>query len=240
MSTSTTLTIHAVQRFCVQDGPGIRTVVFLQGCPLRCWWCHNPAMQPESPGGTPRRVETLVREVERDARYWVHSGGGVTLSGGEPLLQADGGASFLAALKAHGYHCCVETAGFGPAASISLLDVFTSLWLFDLKTVNGEAFHRACGGDLKPVLSNLRTLLHRRAASVWVRIPLIRGYNDDSESLDGIAGFLADLPTPARIQLLPGHGIGVAGSVDPTVEASVCRKAETMLRRADNPVEVCW
>ena len=234
------LRVRDIQRFSLDDGPGIRSVVFLQGCPLRCWWCHNPAMQSHTGCRVEWDVERLAGNVERDARYWMQSGGGVTVSGGEPLLQAEGVRAFLESLATRGHHRCVETAGYATAETVAELEPWVSLWLFDLKTADANAFKAACGGELERVLSNLRMLLSRRAESVWVRIPVIKGHNDDCNSLDLMARVLADQPHPARIQLLPGHELGTASGRDPAADPESCRTAESIFRRLHDCVEVCW
>ena len=240
MTSAEKINICSIQRFCVHDGPGIRTTVFVEGCPLRCWWCHNPAMQAVNANGSPRDVNELLGDVARDARYWMHSGGGLTLSGGEPLVQPGACAAFLSAIGDRGWHRCVETSGHAPADALSLMDDDTDLWLFDLKTVNANAFKQATSGDLDIVLENLRCLLRRRADTVWLRIPLIKGFTMEEDNLIDIGRFVGDLPAPARLQLLPGHRIGVLEQRDPTVDAEDCRRAKDIMRRFNTCVEILW
>jgi pyruvate formate lyase activating enzyme len=240
MTIASTINVHSVQRFCLQDGPGIRTTVFLQGCGMHCWWCHNVAMQPMSRAFTARSIEDVIEEIRRDSRYWAHSGGGVTLSGGEPLCQVEGAFSLLSALGKRGYHRCIETAGCACSNAVWALDAVADLWLFDLKTLAPGTFTRETGGDLALVISNLQDLLRRRADSVWVRIPLIHGFNDDHRSLEEMRQFLEEHPRPARIQLLPGHSLGGPYERDPTVGLATCRKAEGLFRGTGPHVEVCW
>ncbi len=240
MTSAAKINVCNIQRFCVHDGPGIRTTVFLQGCPLRCWWCHNPAMQAADGMGNPRDVTELLDDVVRDARYWMRSGGGVTLSGGEPLLQADACTAFLATLVRAGYEGSVETSGYARSEAVSAVDRFVALWLFDLKTLNKDKFRQACGGELATITDNLRMLLQHRPHCVWVRIPLIRGHNDDETSLVEIGRFLASLPAPARLQVLPGHGMSVSDPRRPAVNAAACLQAQTVLRRYNNNAEICW
>jgi pyruvate formate lyase activating enzyme len=241
MSSTSTLQIGAIQRFCLQDGPGIRTTVFLQGCSLRCWWCHNAHLQPhESDDAREIDVDELANELQRDARYWLRSDGGITLSGGEPLEQAQACAVLLTRMKSRGHHCCVETAGAAPLSAIMSLDESVDLWLFDLKTLSAPIFRQATGGDLDQVLANLRELLRRRGETVWLRIPVIRGFNDDTQSFDAMRKFVAQHETPARIQLLPGHNIGEHGSQRGDVDPATCNRAKQILDRAHDRVEVCW
>lgn len=234
------LQVNDIQRFSLADGPGIRTVVFLQGCPLHCWWCHNPTMQDASGPATAWDVEALARYVTRDARYWRQSEGGVTLSGGEPLLQPRAAGAFLKAMAAGGYHRCVETAGYADAETVSDLDPWISLWLFDLKTADADVFRAACGGDLGRVLSNLRHLLSRGNEAVWVRVPLIKGHNDDGQSVEKMASFLRDNPPPARIQLLPGHDLQAASAPAAAVAPEDLHRAAAILAGVHDRVEICW
>ena len=236
-----TLHIGAAQRFCLQDGPGIRTTVFLQGCSMRCWWCHNAHLQPhQSDDAREVTVDDLARELERDARYWVRSGGGVTLSGGEPLCQAKPGAALLSQMRKKGYHCCVETAGAASLSEVMLLNEHVDLWLFDLKTMNAQLFQEATGGDLSQVLSNLQELLRLRADTVWLRIPLVKGFNDDDRSLNDMRKFLEEHNSAGKVQLLPGHNLCAAPRRSIAVDKAACSKAKEILELVHSCVEICW
>ncbi|MEA3462328.1 MAG: radical SAM protein, partial [Bacteroidota bacterium] len=146
------LTIFDIKRFAVHDGPGIRTTVFLKGCPLRCAWCHNPESQQMKPVtvdvtrkvngknvagkrkyGEQVKVDELVEKVLRDVHYYEESGGGVTFSGGEPLLQPEDLLQLLEACKKHGLHTCVDTSGYASWEQFEAIVPFTDLFLYDLK-----------------------------------------------------------------------------------------------------------
>ena len=234
------LRVARIQRFCLHDGPGIRTLVFLQGCELRCWWCQNAGMQPAGRGGTVLDADKLAAEVLRDCRYWRSSGGGVTLSGGDPLSQPDGAAALLDALGRHGVHRCVETSCAVPWDAIQAVDPFVDLWLLDLKSVDARAWREGTGGDPQRALENFRRLLERRAASTWIRMALIRGFNDDTESVRAMAEFLGAAPSAARVQILPGHALGGMPPRDPTVAPSTCEAALRILGGIHDTVEICW
>ena len=198
-----------MQRYCLHDGPGIRTTVFLQGCGLRCWWCHNPEARP------PRTAKTVCYDIpqlidllERDARYWRRSGGGVTLSGGEPLCQARALARLLAALGQHGHHRAVDTSGVGTLEDIQSISPHVDLWLWDIKAINPRIYNQATGADANICLDNLSWLLSQTSNSVVVRIPLIAGFNLIESELAAIARWLVRQPRRVRVELLAGHGCG--------------------------------
>lgn len=193
--------ISSIQRFSLHDGPGIRTTVFLQGCPLRCPWCANPETQ-EAFGGTLMPVADVMAAVLRDADYYRNSGGGVTFSGGEPFLQPEALEALLTASKAAGLHTAVETCGEVPLAGLMQAKPLTDLFLYDIKHVDPEAFRRVCRGDLKRILENLKAVAEE--GNVIARIPCIPGFNLDEKTLRAIF----DIATGAGIReahLLPYH-----------------------------------
>ena len=236
-----TLHIGAVQRFCLQDGPGIRTTVFLQGCSMRCWWCHNAHLQAyRSDKAREVHIDDLVQELERDARYWIRSGGGITLSGGEPLFQAKNSAVLFSQMRKKGYHCSVETAGAASLSEVMLLNEHVDLWLFDLKTLNVQLFQEATGGDLNQVLSNLQELLRVCANTVWLRIPVVKDFNDDDRTLNDMRKFIEEQDGIGRVQLLPGHDLCASPKRSAAVDKATCNKAKEILELAHSCVEICW
>ncbi len=126
-----------IQRFCLHDGPGIRSIVFLQGCPLCCAYCHNSEMQSEK-GGYLMSVEQVLADIERDRPFYEASGGGLTLSGGEPLMQAPFAIELLTAARTCGLNTCVETSGSGSIADIRAIAPYTDLFLWDVKFTDAE------------------------------------------------------------------------------------------------------
>ena len=194
--------VFEIREFTLHDGPGIRTTVFLKGCPLRCPWCHNPQgknFEKETLArkngetvlcGEDWEVGALAEELLRNADIMLQSGGGVTFSGGEPLAQADFVCEVSDTLKAHGVHLAIETSGYASEetyrAVISRMDFVYQ----DLKHHAPEAFRHWCGGDLSVVLRNYAWLRESGKPFV-VRVPCISGVNDtqaDREALLRLAG----------------------------------------------------
>ncbi len=180
--------VFDVQRFCVHDGPGIRTTIFLAGCPLRCAWCHNP----ESFRGASGRwlsPEAALAEVLEDRDYFEISGGGVTVSGGEPLLHPAFVQALLGLARGERLHTCVQTSGaVPPSALLAVLDV-VDLFQLDLKHMD-PARHRALTGAGPERIHESARLLFAHGANVELRMPLVPGVNDDAENLDALAAFL--------------------------------------------------
>jgi len=254
--------IFNIQRCSVQDGPGIRSTVFLKGCPLCCAWCHNPegqapqpelivldtrciacgqcrnacafgqawdAAQPPRPPaencalcgecvavcptgarqliGEHRSVASVVAAVEPDRIFYDESGGGVTFSGGEPLLQPDFLKALLEACRARGLRTAVDTCGFACTETLLAVAQRADLILFDVKLME-EAKHRQYTGVSNgPILENLRAL-DRVHKDLWLRVPLIPGINDDAANLDAVARLALGLTGLRQISLLPYHRAG--------------------------------
>jgi pyruvate formate lyase activating enzyme len=196
----TTGRVFDIQRCSVHDGPGLRTTVFLAGCPLRCAWCHNPeAFQGETARAlTPRAV---LDEVVKDRAFYDASGGGLTVSGGEPLLQRPFVRELLALAKAEGLHTCVQTSG--AVAEQALLDVkdLVDLFQLDLKHQDPARHAALTGLGNERVLENARRLV-AWGARVEFRLPLVPGFTDDAENLGATARFLASLGVHA-LTLVP-------------------------------------
>jgi pyruvate formate lyase activating enzyme len=205
--------IFDIKRFSSHDGPGIRSTVFLTGCPLRCAWCHNPealVCQDDSPDGRVRQVTVagLVRELERDVPYFDASGGGVTISGGEPLGQARFVLDLLRACRQRELHTAIDTSGCADPAVMAEAAGLTDLILYDLKAMDPGVHREWTGVGNQRILDNLE-LLNRLATEVWIRLPVIPGVNDDSRNLDALISLL--LPTRfRRVSILPYHRIAEA------------------------------
>lgn len=254
--------IFDIQRCSLRDGPGIRTTVFLKGCPLRCLWCHNPesmareaelsfdrercvnclACVSECPSGAHRKiaerhhlqhmlcqacgkcieicpndavkivgrrwsVDQVLAEVERDRAYYAGSGGGITLSGGEPMLQFEFTLALLTQARARGLHTCLETSGFTPAGRLEAVRPFVDLFLFDYKET-ASARHRALTGvPNELILSNLEKLM-QSGAKLILRCPIVPGINDSPGHLQGIAELAARYPALETVEILPYHDLG--------------------------------
>lgn len=200
-----TLYVLNVQRTCVHDGPGIRTTVFFRGCNMRCRWCHNPEAQAHVRTPTADvaySVRDILEIVLRDQAYYASSHGGVTLSGGEPLLQPpDGLVSLLAELKRANIHVAVETAADAPWRAFETALPFVDLFLVDLKAATDDDLHRRLTArDRRRVESNVRRLVATRVP-VRFRMCVVPGYNDAGDNLAATASFLHSVGQPA-IELL--------------------------------------
>jgi pyruvate formate-lyase/glycerol dehydratase family glycyl radical enzyme len=189
------LAVLNIQRTCVHDGPGIRTVVFFRGCRMRCRWCHNPEAQTFASPGEPRRsVIDLIGEIRRDRQYFATTHGGVTLSGGEPFLQPQAALlDLLEALKAEGVPVAIETAADAPWCTIQACLPYVGLFLVDLKAAHDDALHvRLTARRLRPVEDNIRRLVAAKA-NVRFRMCVVPGCNDSIESIDSVASLLRSL-----------------------------------------------
>jgi pyruvate formate lyase activating enzyme len=239
--------IFNLQRFSLQDGPGLRTTVFLKGCPLSCAWCHNPESQsphrelltldnrciacgacheaaPEAvvdlcPTGARQSlgrdltVPELLAEVLRDRMFFDQSGGGVTLSGGEPLSQPTFTVAALGACRAQGLDTALDTAldtcGLAPREDLLAAAALADTVLYDLKHLDDARHRQWTGAGNGAILANLVALgsTHR---NIWIRVPVVPGVNDDAENLEATARFVARIPGVRRVDLLPYHSTGAA------------------------------
>ena len=213
------LNVSAIQHFSTGDGPGIRTTVFLKGCNLACPWCHNPEtwtshtvtlVYPQANKqisyGRFMTVEEIFSEVMEDEDFYRASGGGVTVSGGEPLLQSGGVAALAAALKAKGISTIVDTAGCVPWEAFEAVIDVTDTFYFDYKSGNDVLYQTVIGGDSSLVYQNL-CRLKASGAKVRVRIPLIPDVNMSDESCTQMCGQLKKAGITS-VDLLPFHRLG--------------------------------
>lgn len=226
--------ISDIKRFAVHDGDGIRTTVFLKGCPLKCVWCHNPesiSFKPQTafykdkcigcgeckkesftpddcPGeaqiryGKEVTVEELLPILLEDNDFYESSGGGVTLSGGECLCQADFCAELLKALKKEGINTAVDTCGFVPREAIDKVIPYTDTFLYDIKAMDEDVHIRCTGQPNKLILENLK-YIDSLGKSIEIRIPYVPGFND--EQIEAIAKFLVPLKNIKSVKILPYH-----------------------------------
>ncbi len=255
--------IFDIKRYAINDGPGIRTAVFMKGCPLSCWWCHNPEGQSPNPQlmfranrcqgskacleacpqgaitwqgasitdwskcipcskcaeaclagarevvGREISVDALMEELERDIPFYDQSGGGVTFTGGEPMLQVEFLRSALSACKDLQLHTTVDTSGQANWLSLRSILPYTDLFLYDLKHMDSEKHKEYTAVSNRKILDNLQKL-SAEGAKILVRIPVIPGINDDLDNRQRCGEFLADLPNIEGVELMPYHAIGMA------------------------------
>ena len=240
-------TILNIEHFAVHDGPGIRTVVFLKGCPLRCLWCHTPESQrrefellynsehcldcgscqqlcrqlpladPDaeqltlagncptgalSVAGMEMSAAQVIEEVEKDRIFFQESSGGLTISGGEPLFQAEYTLEIMRLASEKGIRCCVETCGFGDFKYLQQFSSYTDIFLYDIKATDGELHRKLTGVDNALILENLQKL-NDLGANIILRCPLIPGVNDDEKHLLAIARLAEKLSNVRAVHVEP-------------------------------------
>jgi pyruvate formate lyase activating enzyme len=207
-------TLYNIQKFALHDGPGIRTTAFFKGCPLSCWWCHNPEsrspeIQPMNGRtiGKKYTVDELLEILLLDEVFYEQSGGGVTFSGGEPLNQPDFLCAVLEKSKEHGIHTAVDTSGCAPREVFERILPYTDLFLYDLKLMDASEHFKFTSVSNKGILENLKFLLHTGAGTI-VRIPLIPTITDTEKNLKKILEFLKPFSPAPEIHLLPFHRTG--------------------------------
>ena len=248
-----------IKRFAIHDGPGIRTTLFLKGCPLACPWCHNPESQSPRPelmvqpslctgcgtclqvcparrismeasrtttdrdgcigcgacaeacptgartlAGFTRSMDELMPLIQRDSLFFDESGGGITLSGGEPLHQPEFAKEILRACRTLKIHTAVDTCGFGPWDSLASLVPLTDLFLYDIKLLDPEMHGQLTGVALEPILANL-TRLDEAGARLRLRYPVLAGVNDGAQDVDRLQALCASLVGLEALHLLPFH-----------------------------------
>lgn len=301
-------TIFNVQKYNMYDGPGVRTLIFFQGCPLRCKWCANPegmikkyrvmfksnscvncgacvsvcpvgihtisneSLKHEvnrniecigcrkcvdaclnsalSIVGEVKTISELVEIVEEDRAFYEASGGGVTLGGGEVLMQPEAASSLLMACKQEGINTAIETCGYSKLELVLKVAEFTDLFLFDIKHINSDKHFELTGVRNEQILENLKELL-RRKYKVKIRMPLLKGVNDRKEDIEDIIKFLIpfkDYKNFKGIDLLPYHKMGVNKykqlgieypiEGDPSLSNEDLNKVEGWIKKYDLSVKV--
>ena len=235
--------VHSIESFGLVDGPGVRSVVFLKGCNLRCRYCHNPDTWTKE-GGEEWEAESLFQKLYRFKPYWKNKGG-ITVSGGEAMLQMEFVTELFSIAKEHGVHTALDTSG-GPfcmepdylESFQKLMDV-TDLFILDMKEMDPERHKALTGQDNRNILEFARYLsAHKKP--MWIRHVLVPGLTDSRESLEALYNFLRELKSVERVEILPYHTMGVhkwealgipysLKNVLPPTEEEV-RRAEEILR----------
>ena len=222
---SATGTIFDLKKFTIHDGPGIRTTVFFKGCPLSCWWCQNPEglkLEPEimtvkSGGrgaGDSKKTSIgrvvaageIMEEIKKDIVFYDQSGGGVTFSGGEPLMQADFLSELLQRCRQAGIHTAVDTSGYAEWETIEAILRRVDLFLYDLKLIDDADHRKYTGVSNTLILENLSRLSAAKA-KIIIRVPLIPDITDTPRNLEDIAGTLKSINGSFAIDLLPYNKI---------------------------------
>lgn len=254
--------VFNIQRYSIDDGPGVRTTVFVKGCPLSCFWCSNPESQnpqlevtyrytsckrcgtcvetcplgiitleedgvhidrktcdrcgkcveacvPEAlrMSGEKMTVDEVFKVVKRDSDFYKVSGGGVTASGGEILMQADFIAELFKRCREEDIHTCADTSGFGTKDAMEKILTYSDLVFFDLKHMDPVEHEKQCGQSNNLILSNLALVVEKKVP-ILIRVPIIPGYNDSDENITAIAETVAKLTKEASVNILPYHGYG--------------------------------
>jgi len=255
--------VFDIKKFSIHDGPGIRTTVFFKGCPLSCWWCHNPESQASEPelvfwesrcircgaclevcaqgaiswdgdvvstdrerctlcgdcvqvcyaeareiAGQEMTVAQVMTEIERDIPFYDESDGGVTFSGGEPLLQQNFLLALLRACKEKEIHTALDTCGSAPWKTLDDIREHVDLFLYDLKLMDDAKHRKFAGVSNKLILANLQAL-SLRGHDIILRVPIIPGINNDNENIRQIGTFAAALPHLNQVDILPYHHAAV-------------------------------
>jgi pyruvate formate lyase activating enzyme len=203
---SNTLKVHSIETCGTVDGPGIRFVVFMQGCNLRCLYCHNPDTWSKSKG-TSYTAKELFNEAIKYESYMRLSNGGITVTGGEPLLQAEFLVEFFMMCKAHGIHTALDTAGTLLNDSIKILLEWTDLIILDIKHFDPTHYKKVTGGNLKDTINFLNYVsdLQKR---IWIRYVFVPGLTDQPDSMSKLSKHLTHINGVERIEILPFHKMG--------------------------------
>ncbi len=216
--------IFDIKKYSINDGPGIRTTVFFKGCPLNCLWCHNPEsrnLKPEKIEPSDRwsyysyscsrdsigmevTADKVFEEILKDAPFYDQSGGGVTFSGGEPLMQPDFLMKLLQMCRQSNIHTAVDTSGYAPFELFESIYDYTDLFLFDIKIADEQLHKKYTGVSNKLIIANLKKLTSF-GKKIFIRIPVIPSINDSKENINKIIEMISALKNIESINLLPYH-----------------------------------
>lgn len=211
--------IFDIQRYSIHDGAGVRTIIFLKGCALRCRWCCNPEsqeyeIQTMTVNGKPKTIgrDVTVKEVmdvvKRDMPYYSRSDGGLTLSGGESLLQPEFAAALLQASKEMGINTAMESMGYARFEVIMKILPYLDTYLMDIKHMDAAKHREFTGKENTLMVENARKIAESRMCELIIRVPVIPGFNDTEKEILDIAAYADSLPGVSQIHLLPYHKYG--------------------------------
>lgn len=198
--------IHSIETLGLVDGPGIRVVVFMQGCKLRCAYCHNPDTWNIN-GGQEITTEELIKKVKRYKSYFSTSGGGVTLSGGDPLLQPEFTAEFFKRCKEEGIHTVLDTSGYGFGEYDEILK-YTDLVMLDIKHIE-ESAHKTLTGQGRHGFFEFLDAVKSNNTKLWIRHVVVPGITDSKEHIKKLAEYINTIQNVEKVELLPYHTYGV-------------------------------
>ena len=207
--------VFDIRRGSIKDGPGLRTSVFLKGCPLRCAWCHNPESWDPKPQtaadgevcGREMSVDDVMREVLADKPFYASSGGGMTLTGGEPMFQPEFAIALAAAASGEGVGVALDTCGEAPWDRYEEILPYVDLFLYDIKATGAERHRRLTGVDGERILDNLRRL-DAAGARIRLRCPIVPGVNDSADHLEHLERLASGLKGIVGVDRLPYHALG--------------------------------
>ncbi|MCL2565582.1 MAG: pyruvate formate-lyase-activating protein [Defluviitaleaceae bacterium] len=201
--------IHSIETCGTVDGPGIRYVVFAQGCPLRCMYCHNPdTWSINNPNAMRRTVSELMPDIIKYKSYFRATGGGVTLTGGDPLMQKEFALELFKACKQEGLHTCLDTSGYSrvDALTKTILE-YTDLVLLDFKSINPDTYEKVTGFPIERTMKFAKYLSDNNIPA-WALFVLVPGLTDDEKELKDLAAYLTTLKNIERVGVHPFHQMG--------------------------------
>ena len=236
--------IHSIETCGAVDGPGLRYIVFTQGCPLRCKYCHNPDTW-KLQDGTETDTDELITDILKYKSFMKASNGGVTVSGGEPFLQADFVKDLFIKCKENGLHTTIDTSGYVDIEKANPVLDYTDLVLLDIKSYNKNIFKELTGVPIDRTIA-LAKHLEKRGIPIWIRYVLVPDLTDNDEDIESLAHFLTTLTNVERIDILPFHKMGeykweqlgyeyeLTDTIEPNIEAT--NKAADIFRKYNLPI----
>jgi pyruvate formate lyase activating enzyme len=200
--------VHSVETCGTVDGPGIRYVVFMQGCPMRCQYCHNPdTWDPKGKNSKRMSVRELMDDIIKYKSFMHFSNGGVTVSGGEPLMQPEFVKTLFKACKEEGISTALDTSGFCPIDSAKEVLNYTDLMLLDIKSYNPDTFKEITEREISHTLS-IAQYASENAIPMWIRFVLVPGLSDNYEDIEKLAEYVSSLSSVQAVEVLPFHKMG--------------------------------